>query len=506
MSASVRYLTLTRGLCLLCLIVSATAFPSTQSDELATKSRRAKQAMAEGQFQDAVALYSELTRAVPNNPGLMMNLGLALHSAGEYRRAAHQFRAVLKLQPQLGAAWLMLGVAYQKLGNPAQALEPLRQAVKIEPKNEIALLELADACLSTGHADEAQRHFETLTELDRDNPKAWQGLGLSYAALSRQYFAELEKRSPESAYGYALLARSRLNQHQYRSAFYLYRQALAANPNLREIHAGLAEVYRKTNHPDWADIEDEKERKLPLPNCAAASLECDFLAARYRQILMSTAGVKTSETLYWQARSCGELAAEALARLARLPQSPEIYELAAVAYRIEGLHGRSIQEWQRALKLAPGDRRLEKELARSYWLNGDFSTALPLLEKLLAADLESADLNHELGDTLLQLQKLDQALAYLEAAVRRTPRFLPARASLGRAYFRLGRASDAIVHLKAALPLDQDGSLRYQLARAYEAAGEKTMGKQAMTEYETFLRSAGARKQRMEESYQITPP
>lgn len=77
-----------------------------QTDLLAAKSQRAKQAMSAGRFEEAVTLYREFVRVLPGNPGLRMNLGLALHSAGRYREAIEQFRAVLKQQPRgLCSAW-----------------------------------------------------------------------------------------------------------------------------------------------------------------------------------------------------------------------------------------------------------------------------------------------------------------------------------------------------------------------------------------------------------------
>ena len=48
-----------------------------QSDDLALKSRRAKDLMAAGRFAEAIPIYEELVRAVPGNPGLLLNLGLA---------------------------------------------------------------------------------------------------------------------------------------------------------------------------------------------------------------------------------------------------------------------------------------------------------------------------------------------------------------------------------------------------------------------------------------------
>jgi predicted Zn-dependent protease len=104
----------------------------------------------------------------------------------------------------------------------------------------------------------AAKRFHMLSELDPGQPKAWQGLGLSYLALSSKAFQSLEKTAPESPYWFALAARSKVEQQQYRVAFHLYREALRRAPHLVLIHAGLAEIYRNTGHDDWAVSEDAK--------------------------------------------------------------------------------------------------------------------------------------------------------------------------------------------------------------------------------------------------------
>ena len=53
---------------------------------LILKSQQAEPLMAEGKFQDAIAVFhSELNEAVPNNPGSKLNLGVALHLADKKR-------------------------------------------------------------------------------------------------------------------------------------------------------------------------------------------------------------------------------------------------------------------------------------------------------------------------------------------------------------------------------------------------------------------------------------
>jgi tetratricopeptide (TPR) repeat protein len=107
---------------------------------------------------------------------------------------------------------------------------------------------LADALNSTGRPEEAIPHFAALTRLQADNPDAWYGLGTAYTLSSRRSFGEIERTAPESGYWYALLARSRAEQNEFRSALYLYKQALGKLPDLLEAHAALAPIYRQNQH------------------------------------------------------------------------------------------------------------------------------------------------------------------------------------------------------------------------------------------------------------------
>ena len=129
-----------------------------------------------------------------------MNLGLALHSSRQYTEAVKQFQSAVKLKPGLGPAWFFLGLDYQKLGEPDKAVQPLERALELQPGNHVALLELADALHALGRYDQAISRFQQLTEAQRANPKAWLGLGLTYASLSKNAADQLEKLAPRSAY------------------------------------------------------------------------------------------------------------------------------------------------------------------------------------------------------------------------------------------------------------------------------------------------------------------
>ncbi len=427
--------------------------------------------MSAGRFEEAATLYRQLNLALPGNAGLLTNLGLALHSAGKHGEALVPLRAALKLDPNSEPAHIFLGLAHLKLGEPAKAIDPLTRALMADPANKIVLLELGDALLSAGRAEEAAIHFRKLTGLDPKHPKAWQGLGLSHLAISRRAFETLEKTMPDSPYWYVLLADSKAEQGQYRTAFYLYKKALEASPSIAGVHAALAGIYRKTEHGDWAAIEDQREKE-------------------------SRPG--RPPNVFLKAKRHGKLALDAFGHLAALPPTPEIHELMAYALRIQKRHKESAEEFGRALELDPGNRRLKEELARSLWLYRDYDAARPLLERL--------NLSFELGDTLLQLQQPESAIPHLETAVKRAPASLEPHASLARAYVRVNRHADAVEHLKIALPSDGDGSLHFQLSRAYERMGRVVEAAQARAKYEAIAARDQARRLALDQERQITAP
>ena len=77
-----------------------------QTDQLAEQSRLGKELMAQGRFEEAIPIYQGMVKAMPQNPGLILNLALAEQMAGHPDQAIPHFESALKLQPnRLGTAW-----------------------------------------------------------------------------------------------------------------------------------------------------------------------------------------------------------------------------------------------------------------------------------------------------------------------------------------------------------------------------------------------------------------
>lgn len=325
---------------------------------LQTLSQQGAEAMRKGQFEKAEQIYRQLIKEHPGEPRLRMNLGLALHSRGNYPDAIREFEAFLKAFPEPGPVHLMLGAARLKLRQSCEAITPLEAARQWRSSAQV-LVELGDAYFGCGRYAEAAKVFESLGPM----PKALQGAGLSYARLGR-----------------------------------------------------------------------------------------------------------------------ADLARAAFDRLASLPPTPELHELQAEVHTIQGEHDNAIAELQSALKLAPGDSRLTRLLARSLWRAGRYDEANALYVKLAPRWSHDAEFNYERGDTLVRIEGAEAGLPFLRQAVKDDPKLTAARGALGRALMQAGEAAESIPHLEAASA--QDPTLLLPLSRAYKATGRAKDAARAQAEYQ----------------------
>jgi predicted Zn-dependent protease len=493
-------------LALVSLISPASPQARANEEQLAAKSRFGKELMAAGRYAEAVPVYRELVEAVPGNAGLLLNLGMALHLSGQDRDAIPRFDAALRLQPGSLPAALFLGASNLRLGRNAEAVAPLQKAVRLQPDNRDARSMLAEALMGLERYAEAEPHLRRLTVIAPADPAAWFNLAKAYETLAGNSFDRLLKQAPESPLGLALVAEARLKQDQRNAAFHLYRQAIERGPKLRGLHAAVAGIYRSEGHPDWAAIEEDRERRLPGPDCSRETLECAFSAGKHRDVVLAASRLRSPEASYWFVRACNELAVQAFSRLAALPPSAESHEWIAQMHRNERRYGESAQEWRKAATLAPGDPRLRVELAETLRLNRDFTGAQQVLEELLRAAPNEPGSNYLLGDVLLAQEQPERAIPFLETAVRLAPEQVQPHGALGRAYALVGRAADAIPHLQEALSADTDGSLHYQLARSYQATGQAQQAQLALRDYEEFRKAAPAGPEAYGQGVPITPP
>jgi predicted Zn-dependent protease len=470
-------------------------------------SQQAKELMAQGQFAQAVPIYRDLLKRIPGNNGLLLNLAMAETMSGEAKQAIPHCRAVLEHDAQSVPALTMLSMAELQLNQPAAAVPPLRKLVQLQPEDINARGMLAGALMSTNDFPGAATQYRKLSSLAPQDAKAWYGLGKAYEAIAGESFQALLKLDGQSPYVAELLGETRLQQRQLRSAFFFFKEAEKQMPNLGGVHQGLATVYSESGHSDWAAVEHERERST-MSACAPQSKgsECAYGREQYADLLQRKG--RDPQSLYWATRSANQLAINAFKRLGELPASAELHIVKAQIFHDHKQDLQAAGEWEQAIPLAPPaeQARLQAEHTKALFLGRDYARAIPLLEDHVRQEPDSAEWNFMLGESLWRSQQGEKALPYLQKATQLQPDLLPAQADLGLVLLSLGKAQDALPLLERAKELDDDGSLHYSLARAYQASGKGDAARKAMEEYRAIQNRNNQANTELAKEAEIQPP
>ncbi len=281
---------------------------------------------------------------------------------------------------------------------------------------------------------------------------------------------------------------------RFTDAYRVYREALDALPSMVTIRDSIATIYEQTNHKDWAAIERARGTLTPA-QCLKRRALCAFRAGRFREALTAGGTGKDPESRYWRARAAAELTKDALSQLDRLPDSRERREVRAAVASADRRYPDAVSELKAALQFAPKDPALIGQLGIALYRSRDFEPALAVLAPVIDMAPASDDVQvlTAYGDSLLQLDRVEDAIRYLRRAFTADTSDGPASLSLARAYIRQGE-------FKAALPLlewqgagDSDGSVHVLLSRALAGIGEKDKADAMLAKAQALQRAAQER-------------
>ncbi|MGB2716178.1 MAG: tetratricopeptide repeat protein [Vicinamibacterales bacterium] len=475
-----------------------------QSSELAARSRAASRAMSQGRFDEAARIYQELSHALPDDPGLLMNLGMALAMGGHESEAIPPLERAVSLNATLVPAHLFLGSSYLAVGEPLKAIPPLERAVAGGPKDVERRQLLAQAYAAVGRPADAVTELRTITQLDPRLPAAWFALGHAYNELAQEAMATFSEGADEGPWRQLLVGDALFVDGRFTDAFAIYREALDQLPAMATIHDSIAQIYAKTGHADWAARERLAGVVSPAA-CAKRKAMCEFRAARFRTALSAALSGRDPESRYWRVRAATELARAAFKRLDTLPDSRERRQYRSTVAMAERRYADAIVELKAALKFAPGDPALVEDLGSAYYYARDYDNAASTLAPLLKTQSDTPTLLVVYGDSLAQLQRVDEGLPLLRRAVELSPGEAAPALTLARAYLQKGEFAAATPLLEPQLEGDEDGSLHVQLARAYTGLGQKEKAETLLKRSQELQRAAQARNAAAAQRT-ITPP
>jgi Tfp pilus assembly protein PilF len=134
------------------------------------------------------------------------------------------------------------------------------------------------------------------------------------------------------------------------------------------------------------------------------------------------------------------------------------YNLAAML-QARGELSQSIDHYQRALALRPGDATVENALGAAFFATQNLPQAIAHLSVAAKVRPDYFDSQYNLGLALAMDNQFPQAVEHLRAAVALRPQDADAEANLGGALAANNQTREAIVHLRRALQLNPNHSL-----------------------------------------------
>jgi tetratricopeptide (TPR) repeat protein len=253
---------------------------SSTAAEIRTDMSRAQAALRDHRPDVAVSAYKEVLRLDPGNIDARANLGVVAMSTGDWRGAANELDAALRVQPSQSNVEALLGICEVRLGRAGDAEKHLSEAFsKVEEpklKRETGM-NLVEVEFHRGELDKASAILIPLKELDPTD------VGISYAAfrvyseLAYQAIESLAINSPDSAQLHRALAEHLVNDGHIDGAITEYRKALTITPDTADVHFELGQAIEAQSQVDsnLAQAQQEFEASLRL-NPANASCECQL--------------------------------------------------------------------------------------------------------------------------------------------------------------------------------------------------------------------------------------
>ena len=403
---------------------------------------KARFLLREQRFKEAIEVADSILKGNPNAPAALFVRASSLEGSSRSDLALVAFRDLLQKVPSSLPIQLKVASLYLEEGNPGAALNLLGTAVKSHPESGYAHYLHGQALLMTGDIAAAER---VLTGMAKALPKSaevqtW--VGLLYqkkndAVRAREAFergAALDKTSPVVVAG---LLSADLGAKDYTSARARIESVLATNPKDVRLLLLAGNTYATMNDHQKAQTAYESVLQLDPANMEAFG-KLGLLYHSQRRL--GEARKKYEELVRRHERPV--MALTFLGMIAELEQNPRdartSYEravaldanAAVAANNLAWIYAESGENLDVALQLAqtakarfPNVPEVNDTLGWVYYKRGLTNQAVTFLEEAIKLGPPKADVHYRLG--LAYLKKGDQgsARASFERALKVNPRF-----------------------------------------------------------------------------------
>lgn len=389
---------------------------------------RAAAFLGKGEYDKAVANYSEVLRMNPSDKVAYVNRGIAYDEQGKYDEAISDCTRALAIDPKLAEAYINRGVAYEKKDQLDLAISDFTGAIEINPKLAKAYMNRGVIYEKKGQFDRAVSDYSSALELDPKYAGAYNSRGWllgekgNYDEAISDYTRALEI-DPKYANAYSNRGVAYVRKGRYDLAIADCTSALEINPKIAPAFNNRGLAYGAQGQYDKAIADYTMALEID-PKFAMAYLNRGVVYAE-------------KEGQLDQAISDYTMALEIN------PKYANAYNNRGLAYIRKGQYDLAIADCTRALEINPGIASAYNNRGLSYGRKGEYDRAIADYTRALEIDPNMAEACYNRGLALAEKGDYDLAIADYTRALEIAPKYSNAYGNRIMAYTKKGEFDKA---------------------------------------------------------------
>lgn len=414
-----------------------------------------------GRQSEAAASYQSALKLAPNDPELLLKVGINDLLAGHYGASIALLRHRLKLVPRDRDALYYLAQAYHLNGDNALAVTTIAECVRVDPRNASVLQKYGELLSSSGDNEGALEWLRKAQGADSTLPRIEFDLGVaSYYTMdfpsALKYSARAVEQQPGNAEALALYAATQSSLAEWRGAEKAFQQVLALKPDDLTSLLGLGRC--EVELRNYQAAVDTLQRVLRID---PTRILAHFYLSRAYAGLGKTAEAENEADLHSRM-----LAQQSAAPANEDREQEETVWKQARQFLVDHREEEARQLFEKSAVGPSASAGSGYVLVGALYLSmGDAENARRSLDHALRVEPSVRGAYTYLGLLALQQGDLNGAEREFETELAHHPNYLPAIAEAGQVRYRQGQWSAAADRL--AKSETRDPALLYMLCDSY---------------------------------------
>lgn len=408
-------------------------------DNLDEKIENAVDLIAKKEFEQARALLEEYTAHKVDNQEGLKNLGLCYLNLENFEQAHGTFLKVTKLNPNDASAIFYLASCEEKIGETQAAIENYKKVIELREEFLDAYKNLCVLYITQGQFDSAQKYAELGIEKNNEDYQLYYFLATALIskgenAAAIEHLKHAIELNPEHQQLLNNLGSCYLAQKDYKSAQEIFEKTFEINPNNPLTNYNLGTIFQINGEYSRAlNYFDEAYKIQPSIMILTSLAQCSILANDF------------------------ELGAKLYRNLVALHPEKLNFKKNLLTCLIETRNLQpAIAVAQELIKLNPKAEDIQLKLAFLYRLNGQYISAITILEELIKRGRVDGEVYYEHGLNAIKLDDFDIAKSSFKKVIQLDPKNALAHKDLGMLYLYMNLVDWAEDEIKIALELEEN--------------------------------------------------